>query len=191
MATSTPGLGVTLRVADGLQGWLDRERAILRESARHAMREAMPRAEDFAKAEHGTLAGWNNDTGNLERTITGYVVGDGPDAAYYWKDAIEVPPNRASGANRFKRDDPIRGGGSRSNLAQRYRFAPEVSPYVDDTAGPDEVVGILHKYMAYAGYVQRNVGGAVTTAALEAHADELAETLASELARGIDIGGAP
>jgi hypothetical protein len=189
------GFGVSFEVDRSLPGWLEREAQIAREAARHAMREAMHRVEALAKAEHRQLAGWKNETGNLEATITGYVAGDGPDAAYYWKGAIEVPegPEHKYWAD-FPEDRERFRLESGARLAERYRFAPEVSPYVDEPGNPDEIVGILHKYMPYAGYLADKpvVGGRhVTTAALEAHEAEIVETLAAELARGIDFGGAP
>lgn len=145
--------------------------------AHEAMHEAMQSAQDLARADHEGIAGWENESGNLERSITGYVAGDPESEVYPYGGSVPLAP--------FKRGRDSWGlVRDQQYLNDHYQTDPAVSPPVEPE--PEKVIGILHKYMQYANYLPSTpkVGGRhVTTDTLEEHAEDLYRILEDVLDR--------
>jgi hypothetical protein len=149
--------------------------AVTERAAQHAMHDLMHLVEDWARAEHLSLAGWDNESANLERTITGYVAGD-PEQAIYPVDAV-VP------------QAPFRRGSrvvtSQAYLDEHYRVDHDVSPPVSPVEG--EVIGVLHHYMQYSNRLPAATGQEdIAVATLDAHADEIVDQLGRLLATRLE-----
>jgi hypothetical protein len=145
--------------------------------AREAMHEAIQYAALAARSDHENLAGWENESGNLERSITGYVAGDPESEVYPYGGSVPLAP--------FKRGRDSWGlVRDQQYLSDHYRADPAVSPPVEPE--PEKVIGILHKYMQYANYLPSTPkvdGRRVTVDALEEHAEDLFRILESVLGK--------
>lgn len=100
------------------------------DASKNAMRSTMEIAERVAKGNHKQLSNWQNDTGNLETSITGYVAGDNADLVYAHAGEINTRPNN-----------------SRRSIRGHYEPDYSVSPPIDEVQ--DKVIGVLHHYMTY------------------------------------------
>jgi hypothetical protein len=141
-----------------------------------AVRATIQRAQGIARREHKGLAGWKNESGNLQRTITGYIAGEDP---YKFQGNV-TPPKAPFMKGRYM----VR---SQEYLDKHYVVDTAVSPPV--TPIPGHIIGVLHHYMRYGGYLPGTGAGAgreVAVETLERNADTLMEFMAADFRRRID-----
>lgn len=167
---------VSMSVDPSLEAELSKLSLKVQRAGTIAVREALNYAELYGRSltlvgsKGGSNAGlWSNDTGNLSKTLTGYVAGDPASDVYRYEGLVEVP---SSGITRTIRSVNKKTGQVRerelslkeSYLASHYRVDRSVSPPVVRKKG--EITGVLHKYMQYAPAVQMMFDNHVTVLAL-------------------------
>lgn len=103
-----------------------------------SMKITIKKAEGIAKRSHHGIAGWKNESTNLQRTITGYVAG--VDDPYKYAGTIIIP----KAGSHWKGNRIVN---NQQYLNDHYRIDKDVSPPI--AAVPDEVIGVLHHYMQY------------------------------------------
>lgn len=163
-------------VAKNFPADLDIVRGRITRAGTAAVRATIQRAQGIARREHNSLAGWKNESGNLQRSITGYVAGEEP---YKFEGTI-VPPKAPFMKGRYL----VR---SQAYLDQHYVVDRGVSPAV--TPIPGSVIGVLHHYMRYSGYLPGTRAGAgreVVIETLERNADSLMEFMTNDLLKRLN-----
>lgn len=138
-----------------------------------SVRSTIQRAQGIARREHTSLAGWKNESGNLQRTITGYIAGEEP---YKFQGNVR-PPKAPFMKGRYL----VR---NQAYLDKHYVVDTSVSPPVN--AVPGHIIGVLHHYMRYGGYLPGTGVGAgreVAVETLERNADSLMEFMTNDFTR--------
>jgi hypothetical protein len=123
-------------VARTLQRDLDIQKRRVLRASNAAVRATIKKAEGIAKRQHSSLAGWKNESGNLQRMITGYVAGEDP---YIHAGTLVVPKAPFQRGRYLVKNQAY--------LNDHYRVDRDVSPPIN--AVPEKIVGVLHSYMQY------------------------------------------
>lgn len=163
---------LTLQVARSLPTTLQTTRGQVLRAGTASMRTTIKKAEGIARRSHNSLANWKSESGNLQRTITGYIAGEDP---YRNEGAVRPPPAPFRKGNRLVKNQQW--------LNQHYTVDRNVSPPIQ--AVPDKVVGVLHHYMKYSGYLpgsgRRQQVKEIAVEAIERNADYLLQVLETEV----------